>query len=335
MRFALRTLRKSPGFTAVTILVIALGIGATTALFTVVRSILLTPLPFNDPQRLIRLYEWSVNDKFPYNVVAGGMFAEWKKRSHGFSDLAIVGPDATEYGLSGTGGQLPEKVHAWECSWNLFPLLGVKPMLGRAFTAADDQPAANGSAILSWGLWKRRFGGDPSILNQTIHLNAEPYTVIGVMPAWFAYPDQTAQLWTPLYHEESPELMQSLDDHEFRPVGRLKSGVTEAQATAELSIITRQQHDAHLDIPFISKAATSRPLLEATIGDVKRPLYVLLAATACLLLIACLNVASLLEPFLRFRSRTSRLSRRFKNHRVRSARGKDRFACANGCFPWK
>ncbi len=294
LRFALRTLRKSPGFTAVAVLTLSLGLGTCTAMFTVVRSVLLKPLPFRDPDRLIRLYEQSADGKFPYNTVAGGVFSEWKKQSHGFSDLAIAGPDATEYGLSGTGGQLPEKIRGDECSWNLFPMLGVEPVLGRSFSAADDQPSANGTVVLSWGLWKRRFGGDPAILNQTIRLDAKPYTVIGIMPSWFAYPSQSIQLWTPLYHEESPELMQVLDDHEFAAIGRLKPGVTETQATAELSVITRQLHDQHLDNPFVSNAANSRTLLDDMVGDAKTPLYVLLAATFCVLLIACLNVASLL-----------------------------------------
>lgn len=294
LRFALRTLRKSPGFTLIAVFVMALGIGATTALFTVVRSVLLKPLPFKDPERLIQLYEHSFDDKYPYNVVAGGVFAEWKKQNHGFSDLAIVGPDATRYDLLGTDGQLPETVRGNECSWKLFPMLGVEPALGRGFTAADDRPSANGTVVLSWGLWKRRFSGDPSILNRTIRLNATTYTVIGVMPSWFAYPDQTVQLWTPLYHEESPALMQALDNHEFSVIGRLRAGVAEREATAELSVVTRRLHDQHLDTPFVSKAASSRPLLEAMVGDAKTALYVLQAATFCVLLIACLNVASLL-----------------------------------------
>lgn len=294
LRFALRTLRKSPGFTLIAIFVMALGIGATTALFTVVRSVLLKPLPFKDPERLLRLYEYSFDDKYPYNVVAGGVFAEWKKQNHGFSDLAVVGPDDSQYGLLGANGQFPEKVRGTECSWNLFPMLGVEPALGRGFSAADDQRSANGTVVLSWGLWKLRFSGNPSILNRTIHLNAKAYTVIGVMPVWFAYPDQTVQLWTPLYHEESPELMQALDDHEFTPVGRLRPGVTESEATAELSVITRRLHDQHLDIPFVNKAANSRPLLAAMVGNAKTAVYVLQAATSCVLLIACLNVASLL-----------------------------------------
>src|SRR5207249_4747529 len=145
------------------------------------RSVLLKPLPFKQPDRLVRLYEHSMDDKFPYNVVSGGVFDEWRKQSRSFSDLAILG--LFEYSLSGGSGQLPEKVRASDCSWNLFPTLGVEPALGRGFAASDDQLSANGTVVLSWGLWKRRFGGDPSILNQTIRLDEKPYTVIGIMPA--------------------------------------------------------------------------------------------------------------------------------------------------------
>ncbi len=293
IRYGLRTLYKSPGFTLVVMITLALGIGATTTLFTVVRSVLLRPLPFKDPARLVRLYEHSSDDKFPYNNVAGGVFAEWRKQSHGFSDLAIISTDA-QYNLSGAGGQLPERVSAAECSWNLFRTLGVKPAQGRNFAPEDDRPHATPSVILSWGLWKRRFGGDPSILNHTIHLDAKSYTVLGIMPAWFAYPNQSTQLWTPVYHEESADEMQAPDSHDFVAIGRLKPGVSETEATAELSVIVRRLHDQHLDDPFISRAANSRPLLEDIVGDIKTSLYILLAATGCLLLIACLNVASLL-----------------------------------------
>lgn len=292
LRFGFRVLLKNPGSTSTVVIALALGIGASTAMFTVVRSVLLRPLPFKDPTRLIRLYEHSADEKFPYNNVAAGIFKAWRNRSHSFSDLAIAG--YAEYNLSGASGQLPEKVRAAECSWSLFPTLSVEPAMGRTFAAADDQPSANGTVVLSWALWKRRFGGDSSILNRTIHLDAKSYTVIGVMPSWFAFPEQRVQLWTPLYHQESAQDMEVFDDHEFLAVGRLKPGVAEAQATAELSVIVRQIHDQHLDNPFISKAANSQPLLDDMVGDIKPSLYVLLAATLCMLLIACLNVASLL-----------------------------------------
>ncbi len=293
MRISIRTLARTPGFAFISILVIAIGIGANVALFTVVRSVLLKPLPFKEPERLIRLYEHSADDKFPYNMNAGGIFAEWKKQSHSFSDLAILS-SWEDYNLSGAGGQLPEKVRGAGCSWDLFPTLGVEPAFGRSFTAADDQLSANATVILGWGLWKRRFGGDPTIVNQTMRLNAKTYTVIGIMPSWFAYPEQSVQLWTPIYHEESAQDMQALDSHDYVAIGRLKPGVSESQARTELSVIVRRIHDQHLDNPFVSKAANTRPLLEDMVGDIKTPLYVLLAATGCVLLIACLNVANLL-----------------------------------------
>jgi len=292
LRYALRQLRRSPGFTTAAILTLAMGIGTTTALFTVVYSVLLKPLPFKDPARLLRLYEHSSDDKFPYNNNAAGVFAEWKEQSHSFSDLALLG--GGQYNLSSAGGQLPEKVNAAECSWNLFPMLGIEPALGSSFTAADDRPSAPATVVLSWGLWKRRFGGDPSILGQRIHLDAKSYVVLGVLPPGFAFPDHTTQLWTPVYHEESPQEMEAPDSHDFAAIGRLKPGVSATEATAELTVIVRRLHDAHADNAFISKAAESRPLLEDMVGNIKARLYVLLGATACLLLIACLNVAGLL-----------------------------------------
>jgi len=314
MRISIRTLARTPGFAFVSILVIAIGIGANVALFTVVRSVLLKPLPFKEPERLLRLYEHSADEKIPYNQVAAGIFAEWKRQSHSFSDLAIVSTSG-EYNLSGAGGQLPERVRAVEFSSDLLPTLGVEPALGRGFTAADDEPSANATTILSWGLWKRRFGGDPSILNHTIRVNAKAYTVIGIMPSWFAYPEQGVQLWVPIYHEESPKDMQVLDSHDFVPVGRLKSGVTETQARAEISLIVRRLHDEHLDNPFVSKAAETRPLLEDMVGDIKTPLYILLGATGCVLLIACLNVANLL---------VARAAARRKELAIRAALGGSR-----------
>jgi predicted permease len=315
LRYLTRTLRRAPGFTLAVILVMALGIGANTALFTIVRSVLLKPLPFKEPDRLLRLYEYSEDDKFPYNVVAGGIFAEWKKLSHSFSDLALVS-NWPRYSLAGAGGQLPEEVHGTLCTWDLFETLGVQPALGRVFDASEDRASASGTVLLSWGLWKRRFAGDPAIVNQSIRLNEKPYTVIGVMPAWFAYPEQSVQLWTPIHHEEDAETMQALDSHNFLAVGRLKPGVTEGEARAELSIIVRRQHDEHLDDPFISKAANSGPLLEDMVGDVKGPLYMLLAATTCLLLIGCLNIAGLL---------VARRAGRAKELAIRAALGGSRW----------
>jgi putative ABC transport system permease protein len=185
-------------------------------------------------------------------------------------------------------------VRAATFSWNLLPTLGVQPALGRNFTADEDKPSANPTVLLSWGLWKRRFGSNPSIVNQTVLLDDKPYTVIGVMPSWFDYPDPAIELWTSVYYKEKPEVMKALDEHDFQVIGRLKPGVTQAQGVAELSLITRRLHDQHRDLAFVSVATNARPLLESIVGDMKTPLYILLAATGCVLLIACLNVANLL-----------------------------------------
>jgi len=295
LRLGVRGLVRAPGFALIAILVMALGIGANVALFTVVRSVILKPLPFKDPGSLVMLYEHGSPENDPaaaYYVVAGGIYAEWKKLNHSFSSMALI--QESDVGLAGSGGQLSEKLTALHCTWDLMTTLGVQPALGRDFNAADDSRSANGTVLLSWSLWKRRFAADPAIVNRTIYIDAKPYTVIGVMPAWFAFPDARTELWTPVYHDEPAAFMAMLDTHAFLAVGRLKPGVNAEQATADLSVISRRLHDAHADNPFINKRATSRPLLEHMVGDIEKPLYVLLAATGCVLLIACLNVANLL-----------------------------------------
>lgn len=292
LSYSVRTLARTPVFAATAVLVMGLGIGANVALFTIVRSVLVKPLPFSDPSRLVRLYEQSPDDKYPWNDAAAGVFAEWKRLNTSFTDIALCG--YAGYNLSEAGQQLPESVRAATFSWNMLPTLGVQPALGRNFSPDDDKPSANPTVLLSWGLWKRRFGGNPLIVNRNILLDDKPHTVIGVMPAWFSYPDAAIQLWTPVYYKEPLSEMRSLELHDFRVIGRLKPGATLTQAVAQLSLITRRLHDQHLDLVFMSKAANGRPLLDSIVGDVKMSLYALLAATGCVLLIACLNVANLL-----------------------------------------
>jgi predicted permease len=294
LRFSVRTLRRTPGFTLIAILVMALGIGANVALFTVVRGVLLKPLPFQDPDRLVMLYESGLlgGETTAFNLVSGGMYAEWKNQNRSYGSLALA--KWVRVGLSGSGGQLPEKLNTALFSWDVLRTLGVQPALGRDFTLADDSPGANGTVLLSWGLWKRRFGADPGILDQTIFLDAQPYTVVGVMPKWFDFPDSSTQLWTPVYHYKPEDEMASFSNHQFRVIGRLKPGVSASQGVADLNVISQRIHDEHLNDPFVFRSASSRPLLEHIVGEIKKPLYLLLEATCCLLLIACLNVANLL-----------------------------------------
>ena len=314
LRISLRTLRRTPGFTIIAILVMALGIGANVALFTVVRGVLLKPLPFDDPDHLVMVYEAGLNENNTAgsNPVAGGIYDEWKNQNRSYSSLALA--KDIRVGLSGSGGQLPEKLNSALFSWDMLRTLGVQPALGRDFTRADDNPAASGTVLLSWGLWKRRFGGDPAILSQTIDLDAQPYTVIGIMPAWFDFPDPSTQLWTAVYHDSPKDVMTSFSNHQFRVVGRLKPGVSASQGMADLSVISERVHNAHLDTPFIFRSSRSRPLLEHVVGEIKKPLYVLLEATFCLLLIACLNVANLL---------VARAAARRKELAIRTALGGD------------
>jgi predicted permease len=307
-----RTLLRSPGFALTAILVMALGIGANVALFTLVRSVLLRPLPFAEAGRLVGIFEAQSDGSYQDNIVAGGCFGVWKEHAKGFSDMAV--DQEMEYNLAGSGNQLPEVVHAETASWNMFPLLGVRTALGRLFTASDDRPGANAVTVLSWGLWKRRFGGDPGIVGQNILINAKPYTVIGVLPAWFAWPDQKVELWTPLYHEKSPELMQMFVAHNFDVVGRLRPGVTKQQASAEVNALQREIRREHPDGP-VNDAVNLRPLVDADTYEIKTGLYALLGATGCLLLIACLNIANLL---------VARAASRSKEGAIRTALGGSR-----------
>jgi len=313
LRHVTRALRRAPGFALAVMLVMALGIGAVTAMFTIVRSVLLKPLPFGDANRLVMLYEQTNDGKAPYNWVAGGIFAAWEKEAKSFEQMALFQED--EIGISGTGGQLPERMLMAMCSWRFFPLLGVEPALGRVFDAADDRSNANATVMLSWSLWKRRFGGQPGILGQTIQLEAKPYTVIGVMPAWFSYPDAHVQAWLPAYHEVDARVMEARDDHQFRVIATMKPGIGTATGLSEADTIVKRIHDEH-PAETVGRGANIRLLMEAVVGDYKTPLYVLLTATVCVLVIACLNVANLF---------VARFAARRRETAIRSALGGSRW----------
>jgi putative ABC transport system permease protein len=313
-KYALRTLARTPGFTIAAVLVMALGIGANTALFTVVRSVLLQPLPFREPGRLIQLYEQSPNGQRAYSWVAGGMYAAWKQQAPSVEQMAVFGTDSIS--LSGDGGPLPERIRYAECEWNLFSMLGVQPALGRSFVQGDDRPDAAGTVVLTHSLWMRRYAGDKAVLGKTILLDARPYTVVGVLPAWFNYPDLETQLWAPIYHEKSPHEMQQVDNHNFFVVARLKPGATMAQAQSEVDTTQKRVHMAHPTNPSIGNAAHARTLLDGLVHDAKTQLYVLLGASSCVLLIACLNVANLL---------VARSAARRKETSIRAALGGSRW----------
>jgi predicted permease len=290
VRYGFRTLGRTPGFAALAILVMALGIGANVALFTVVRSVLLNPLPFPAPNQLIALY--SKADTGKGGSVAAADFYDWQNESHSFEQMAIW--RWTGYNMAGARSELPEFLQAVTCSWNLFPTLGVEPTLGRSFTSADDTDAANPTVILSWSFFKRRFNADPSILGKTIRLNAQPYTVVGVLPQNFTYPDPKIQLWVPYHKGISSVILHSHYSHTSHVIARLRPGVSLSRATQEVSAI---QHGIFARLNGagpVTPSVVSLQLVDDVVGDAKAPLYILMAAVLCLLLIACLNLSNLL-----------------------------------------
>jgi predicted permease len=290
VRYAARTLSRTPGFTAVAMLVMAIGIGASVSLFTVIHSVLLRPLPFPHPDRLVAIY--SQDAAWSHNTVAPGDFYDWQNVSHGYEQMAIW--RWTGFNMSASDGQLPEFLNAGTCSWKLFSTLGVSPVLGRSFTPADDSTGAARTAILSWSLFERRFNRNPAVLGNTVRLNAQLYTIVGVLPDWFQYPNPKIQLWVPWQTDTPPVIQLSHYDHIGYVVGRLKPGI---QATVAIQELSAAQHQIYLQLNGagpVKEGVVSTPLLEDLVGEAKTPLYVLLSAVVCLLFIASLNLSNLL-----------------------------------------
>jgi putative ABC transport system permease protein len=298
VRYCIRTLLRTPGFAAIAILVMALGIGANVALFTVVRSVLLNPLPYRDSNQLVSLYEHEARlaDFTDYLPVDVGSFIEWQKAAQGVAQMAMLSPWQS-YNVSAEGGKLPERIDASWCSWNLFSTLGVSPALGRSFSASDDQPNTEATVILSAPFWRRRYDSDPAIVGKKIWLDAKPYTVIGVLPASFAYAGafsgNTMQAWTPINHEAPPALLHAFDDHELMVVARLLPGTTLGALVSQLNALQSHIKATHPG-PSVHDGVSGRTMLDDVVHNYKTPLYALLAATGCVLLISCMNVASLL-----------------------------------------
>jgi len=296
-RYITRALIHAPGFTMIAVFIIALGIGANVALFTLVHRVLLDPLPYPEPEQLVSIYEHeSGGNTHAYMPIDAGSFSEWQRASQGVADMAMVSP-FQGYSVSAEGGKLPEKIEAAMCSWNFFSLLGVNPVLGRTFGPADDTPSADASVILSGPFWQRRYAGDPSVVGKRIWLDAKPYTVIGVLPASFVYSGafggNTVQVWTPIAHEFPPSLMTTFEDHEAIGIARLRPGTSLAALVSHLQAVQKQIKAGHPG-PAVHDSVIGRSLLDDAVQDYKTPLYALLAATGCVLLIAPMNVASLL-----------------------------------------
>jgi putative ABC transport system permease protein len=316
VKYAFRTLSRTPGFSIIALAVMALCIGAATSLFTIVRSVLLRPLPFRDPDQLVMLYEHhreaeaSTGD-FTYNPVAPADFYDWRSKTHGFEDMAIM--RYAGYSLTGERGELPESIRAAAGSWNLFQLLGARPALGRTFSESEDRPG-NTVVMLSWSVFQRRFAGDAKIVGRQVHLDGRPYTVVGVLPSWFTYPDVGIQLWVPYQTNSTLEFLQHHDYHQSQVVARLRPGVSLASALAQVGAV---QYQLHLQYPHdpVNEDVAPRSLNEDLAGNVKKPLELMLCAVGCMLLIGCLNVSNLL---------VARGAARQKEVAIRSALGAQR-----------
>jgi predicted permease len=292
-KYGTRTLLRSPEFAIVSVLVMALGIGATTSLFTMVRAVLLRPLPFRDSGKLVMLYDHFRHNKGGdgFNAVAPGDYRDWRSHTHGFEDMAAM----RGYGgiLSGVHSELPEVVQSAGGSANLFPLLGVTPAFGRTFSEAEDQPKGERVVLLTWSLFQRRFAGNPSIIGKQIHLDTVPTTVVGVLPSWFTYPDARIQYWMPYAQTFSEGDYDMHAGHQSEVVARLKPDVSVEAATHEVSAVQYQIYLAHPTKP-VAEDVWYRPMIDDLVKGVRTQLLVLLCAVGCMLLIACLNLSNLL-----------------------------------------
>jgi putative ABC transport system permease protein len=286
-RFALRRLRKNPGFTVVAVLTLALGIGANSAMFSIVNAVLLRPLPYRDPQRLMLLAErWP---QFPRLSLSYLNYKDWRDQSHSFEAVGAVRNSV----MTMTGGAEAERLPSQNVTANLFDLLGTKPELGRAFSDAEDKPGAPPVAVISHSLWERRFSSSPSVLSQTITLDNQNYSIIGVMPPRFEILQQAADIILPF----EPWARTLPDDRSWHPgilpIARLKPGVSLEQARSEIAVIAKRLEEQY---PQTNTNVSSLvdPMLEQIVQNVHTALWVLIGAVGVVLLIACANVANLL-----------------------------------------
>lgn len=289
LNFASRQLVKSPGFTAVAVLILALGIGANTAIFSVVRAVLLEPLPFPDPNRLVQIWHTPPQEQFPgitQFAVSAANFLDWQRQSTVFEGMSLYSGGGFEW----TGGLRPESLSAAHVTSDFFKVLEVRPLIGRVFTPEEDQPGKNHEVILSYKLWEQRFGRDRNVLGRTMDLDGTPYVIVGVMGQQMVKPD-FAQVWTPLGLTANEAAVRG--EHHYLTVARLKPDVAIGQAQAEMDRISQRLQKMY---PADDKGwgAHVISLREDMVGDVRPALLMMLGAVAFVLLIACANVANLL-----------------------------------------
>jgi predicted permease len=289
LKFALRLLRKSPGFALVAILIMALGIGANTAIFSVVHAVLLEPLPFRDADSLVQIWHTPPQKSFPGMTqfsVSAANFLDWQKQSHVFDQMALY--SGAHFDITGAGK--PEAITAGTVSPDFFSVLGIQPLHGRVFRPEENNPGQNHEVILSYKFWQTHFASDPNAVGKTINLDAEPHTIIGVMGPKMVKPT-FAQVWVPL--ALTPKEAAVRGEHHFLTIARLKPGITLEQAQAEMNTISQRLEQAY---PEDDKGwgASVKSMRDETVGDVRPALLMMLGAVAFVLLIACANVANLI-----------------------------------------
>ena len=293
LRFAVRQMGKKPGFALLVVITMALGIGSNAAIFSVLDAVLLRPLPYPEPQRLIKVWTRFTGIGLPndQNAVSAPEFRDFEQLNHSFSDLAAISSGSFNLGVKGS----PQRVVGAAVSPSLFGMLGAQPLIGRTFLAEEAQPGREKEVVLSYGLWKRVFGTNPNVVGSTIDIDGVPMAVVGVMPAGFSYPDET-EIWGPLAFSPDDLSENSRGSHGMEILGRVKPGLSLAQVQSDMDRVGRTMIEEHRSYPYerYGFGIILHPLLEETVGDVKPSLLVLMAAVGLVLLIACANVANLL-----------------------------------------